>query len=86
MNAFSLCMGCHLYFTAHPVLHHEFAVQKLGQVRFDELCVESNRLKRWTKNQKEELHRLLKAALKDMQERRAMGHSGRLEFYLESAE
>lgn len=83
-NAFSLCMGCHLYFTAHPLLHHEFAVEKLDMTEFDALKLESNIVKQWTEKQKTELHQRLKDALTDMKLRRAMGHTGRLEFYLEA--
>lgn len=84
-NAFALCTGCHRFFTAHPAEHHLFALDRMGEDAFSQLRLDSNSLKRRTKNQKEKLYQRLKAALTDMKERRAMGHQGRLEFHLEAA-
>lgn len=36
-NAASLCMGCHLYLTAHPSEHCGFFLTRLGQYQFDAL-------------------------------------------------
>jgi hypothetical protein len=37
-NCTALCMGCHLYLTAHPVEHVEFIQSKLGPYRFQALA------------------------------------------------
>ena len=36
-NCCSLCMGCHMYFTANPLEHTEFMIKRLGQEKFDML-------------------------------------------------
>lgn len=36
-NAFGLCGGCHTYFHGHPIEYREFALDKLGQEKFDML-------------------------------------------------
>lgn len=37
-NCTALCMGCHLFLTAHPVEHVEFIREKLGPYRFQALA------------------------------------------------
>ncbi len=37
-NATALCMGCHLYVTAHPIEHMAFIQEKLGPYRFQALA------------------------------------------------
>ena len=39
-NAAGLCMGCHIYFTAHPIEHVEWFKERLGD-RFDLLQARS---------------------------------------------
>lgn len=41
-NVCSLCMGCHMYFTAHPAEHYLWQVERLGQVKVDEVILKSN--------------------------------------------
>lgn len=46
INATALCMGCHLYFTAHPVEHYDWQVKRLGQKAVDKLRLASNTYKK----------------------------------------
>jgi hypothetical protein len=41
-NVCTLCMGCHMYFTAHPAEHYQWQVQRLGQDKVDQLVLKSN--------------------------------------------
>lgn len=36
-NAFCLCMGCHAYYTYHPVEWEQFVIQKIGAKKYEEL-------------------------------------------------
>lgn len=45
-NVDCLCMGCHMYFTAHPLEHVEWQVEVKGQKRVDELRLWSNQYKK----------------------------------------
>ena len=84
INGIALCTGHHRYAGANPIEHQAFAKEFLGKERYAALKLKANTTKRWTDKQKTELYAQMKSALKDMQERRAMGHMGRLEFYLEA--
>ena len=41
-NVCTLCMGCHMYFTAHPAEHYQWQEQRLGQKLIDDLILRSN--------------------------------------------
>lgn len=41
-NVCTLCMGCHMYFTAHPAEHYVWQVRRLGQGLVDEVVLRSN--------------------------------------------
>lgn len=41
-NVCTLCMGCHMYFTAHPAEHYTWQVERLGQAEVDKLVLLSN--------------------------------------------
>lgn len=41
-NGSALCLGCHLYLTAHPVEHVAFIQNKLGPYRFQALQERAN--------------------------------------------
>ena len=84
-NGIALCTGHHRYVTAHPIEHQAFALEKLGQERYDALELRANTTRRWKPWEKDELYVQMKDAMADMIERRMMGHTGRLEFYLEIA-
>lgn len=85
-NGAALCTGHHSFVSANPTEHKAFALQLLGQERYDALLLKANVVRKWRPDEKIALYAQMKAALKDMQDRRAMGHTGRLEFYLEAAE
>ncbi len=82
-NGLALCTGCHRFVGSNPDEHKMLARTALGEKRDAALRLRANTPRRWKPWEKVELYTQMKAALKDMQERRAMGHVGRLEFYLE---
>lgn len=41
-NVCTLCMGCHMYFTAHPAEHYLWQVKRLGNKKVDEIVLKSN--------------------------------------------
>ena len=85
-NGLALCTGCHRHMSAHPIEHRALAAHILGWPRYQALHLKSNTTRRWKPWEKDELYKQMKLALKDMEERRAMGHLwGRLEFYLDIA-
>ena len=84
-NGLALCTGCHRFIGSNPDEHKELARAILGNERYDALQLKANTTRRWKPWEKVELYAQMKAALKSMQERRAMGLAGRLEFYLEVA-
>lgn len=45
-NATALCMGCHLYFTSHPMEHYDWQVLRLGQAEVDRLKLMSHLYKK----------------------------------------
>jgi hypothetical protein len=51
-NCDTLCMGCHLYFTAQPDEHYEWQVEKKGYETIQRMIIQSNGYKK--KNRKEE--------------------------------
>lgn len=45
-NVCTLCMGCHMYFTAHPAEHYQWQVQRLGEDGVNKLIIQSNSYKK----------------------------------------
>lgn len=45
-NVCTLCMGCHLYFTANPAEHYQWQVNRLGQKTVDDVVLKSNLYKK----------------------------------------
>lgn len=84
-NGLALCTGHHRYAGSNPYEHKKVVAVLLGEERYAALKLKSNTTRRWKAWEKVALYEQMKAALKDMKERRAMGHAGRLEFYLEAA-
>lgn len=41
-NCWSLCTGCHGYFTANPHDHRDWVLSKLGKPRYDLLVLKAN--------------------------------------------
>jgi len=46
LNVDTLCMGCHMYFTAHPLEHVDWQIEVKGQETVDELRLWSNQYKK----------------------------------------
>ena len=83
LNAFSLCSGCHMYFTANPMNFSIFVKNKLGE-SYDLLVELSNDIMRGKeyhhaiKNGEAAKH--YKSEHKRMRELRCSGNIGRIEF------
>lgn len=45
-NADALCYGCHRYFTAHPLEHVDWQIERKGQKTVDSLRLRSNQYHR----------------------------------------
>lgn len=45
-NVDTLCMGCHMYLTAHPAEHYLWQVERKGQKTIDEVVLWSNMYKK----------------------------------------
>lgn len=45
-NCDTLCMGCHLYFTAHPADHYAWQVQQKGQDKVNQIVLLSHQYKK----------------------------------------
>ncbi len=83
-NGAALCTGHHRYADSNPDEHKTFIRGLLGTDGYDALLLKANTARRWKAWEKAGLYEQMKAALNDMKERRAMGHTGRLEFHLEA--
>ena len=81
----ALCTGCHREVGSNHDAHEALARSILGDERYAEMKLLANTTRKWKPWEKDELYVQMKLALKDMEERRSMGHTGRLEFYLEIA-
>lgn len=62
-NVCTLCMGCHMYFTANPAEHYQWQVERLGLARVTTLVLDSNGYKK--KDRKMEVL-IWRQALKDI--------------------
>ena len=82
-NALALCTGHHRHVSAHPIEHHEIAVEKLGSLRCHALERQANSVKRWKPWEKAELYKKMKSELKRMKILRDEGETGRIEFDLD---
>ncbi len=75
------CTGCHMYLTRNPTEFRDWAIEYLGEGRYEMLKERKNdtRLK-YSQAEKESLYRHLKSELKRLESLRAEGKQGRLEF------
>lgn len=46
LNVDTLCMGCHMFFTAHPAEHYRWQVERKGEDVIDKLVLQSNTYKK----------------------------------------
>lgn len=64
LNAFCLCAGCHkFWWHKHPIDAAEFAKQKLGEFKYNELLNRANSIKKWTLEEMQELYKVLEKEL-----------------------
>ena len=83
LNAFSLCTGCHAYFTANPMNFAVFVRNRLGD-KYDILNELSNDIMRGKEYvqaiKNREAARHYKLQFETMQAKREKGFTGRIEF------
>ena len=56
-NAIALCFTCHAHYTQHPFEWVDFCNREFGWIVIDELRKESNKVTKWTKKQREDIHK-----------------------------
>ena len=78
-NAVALCFTCHRYFTEHPFDWTDWCRDKFGGDFIAELRFVANQPVKWTKRDREDIYRHLKAEYKRMLGERVRT-SGRIEF------
>ena len=69
LNCLSLCMGCHLYFHAHPIEHTEWFKSQITEKEFDEL---NRKARAAVKIDLEEIREWIKQELKLLEAREAL--------------
>lgn len=81
-NVSAVCMGCHLYLTAHPIEHMVWMQEKLGPYRFGALTERANDLSRGKLAKKSipEIAAHYRYELQVMREKRKECSTGRIEF------
>ena len=84
-NAACHCSTCHRWLTENPYEFGKWIEEHLGADKTQVLRLRAHTTLKRSPAQTRDLFNEMTAALKDMQERRAMGLTGRLEFYLEVA-
>ena len=84
-NAACHCSSCHRYLTENPYEFGKWIERHLGKQGAEELRLRAHTTLKRSPAQTRDLFNEMTVALRDMQERRAMGLTGRLEFYLEVA-
>ena len=80
-NATALCMGCHLYFGAHPHFHTQFQIERLGPYAFEALAEQARDLTagRAAKREIKAIAGHYKGCYLKMLQARSEGATGRLE-------
>ena len=63
-NASALCMSCHMYLGENPYAHTEWFKKRLGSERFEQLSIRNNMIKKYTKEDKENIKTKLKEQIK----------------------
>jgi hypothetical protein len=81
-NAFAHCRDCHGWLGEHPVEFAEWAREALGQSRYDRLRLMANKPTKFTKADKEHIHKHYLGERKRILALRAAGEFWRLEFCL----
>lgn len=81
-NCEALCYGCHSYMEQHPRLHEQRMVDKLGAGMCEILQERANDqyLGRLAKRSEKEISKHYRKEYERMKQKRANGHTGRLEF------
>lgn len=81
INACAKCYSCHQKLTGDPVLFTRFVRKYLGNTLFDELHRKHNRIKKWTKAEKEEMYQHYCSELARMKEQVDKGETPTLVAY-----
>ena len=79
-NAKCLCFVCHKWWHENPVESGVWIRNYLGEGFIDLLMEKKNQITKYTKADKEDIHKHLKAEYKIMMEKRTNGECDRIEF------
>jgi len=79
-NAAAHCASCHHHFSDDPVAHGAWIIGHIGDQRYRNLKMASQRLTPLKKHDRADIRETLKAQLADMKQQRERGHEGRIEF------
>ena len=80
MNCVALSTAAHMHFTANPLEFHAWLLDVKGESFLEILNEKKNLIKKWTKAEKEEMYKHYKNEFRIMEEKRAEGQTGWLEF------
>ena len=81
-NAMAHCIGCHRILGENPVEFARFVMETLGEQRYERLKVLANKPTKFTKADKELIHKHYLAEKAGMVKMREEGFQGRIEFSL----
>lgn len=79
MNACAKCFGCHQRLGGDPVLFTKWVRKYLGEMLFGELGQMHNKIRKWAKGEKDEMHKHYAAELKRIEKLRDEGQEGVIE-------
>ena len=85
-NAVAHCYKCHWQLGERPREFSRWITEYLGSEKADELEARANRLSKWTKADKAQIRKEMKEQWLAMQEKRARGYEGRIEFSIPTVE
>jgi hypothetical protein len=79
-NIFAHCRGCHQYLGSNPPVFAKWALDQLGETRYDWLMRRHNQVVKYTKADLEEMYQHYKAQLAYLERRRRDGEKGYIDF------
>ena len=79
-NALAMCMGCHLFTQRERDEHRKTMLRYINEIELDRLAFDRNRPAYGVKKRVSEIAKHYRAELAKMQQQRAEGVTGRIEF------
>ena len=79
-NCFAHCFACHQYLGANPHEFAEWVREEIGGVRYDELMLRANSVKKYTKADRKDMLAHFKGERERILQARALGKTGYIDF------